>query len=126
GPFAYGGPTWHPVVGDWDGNGTFTPGVVNPVATVWYLRDVNSGGDPTVAPFVYNPAPTPLIAGMVPVGGDWDGNGTWTVGTFDMLTGTWALRSTNTSDTTGTVTFAYGAPGWLPVVGDWDGNGTTT
>ena len=40
--FAYGTATDRPVVGDWDGNGTFTPGVVR--SRQWMLRNSNSLG----------------------------------------------------------------------------------
>jgi hypothetical protein len=64
-PFAYGGAGWRPVVGDWDGDGITTIGVVNPLGT-WYQRNSNSPGAPSVAPIAYG-AP-----GWTPVTGDWE------------------------------------------------------
>jgi RHS repeat-associated protein len=55
--------------------------------------------------------------------GDWDGNGTTTIGVF--RNGTWYLRNTNSAGAHD-VTFGFGTTGDLPVAGDWDGNGTTT
>src|SRR5262249_51178155 len=63
--FAYGGPGWTPVVGDWDGNGTWTVGVVDPTRT-WYLRNNNGPGAPDIAPFAYGGP------GWPPPGGGWD------------------------------------------------------
>ncbi len=58
-----------------------------------------------------------------PVSGDWDGDGTPTVGS--VLNATWSLRNSNSSGPAD-LSFNYGVPGDLPVVGDWDGNGTDT
>jgi len=58
--------------------------------------------------------------GWVPVTGDWDGNGTTTVGAYNPKTATFYLRNSNTTGKAD-VTLSYGNPGWVPVVGDWDG-----
>lgn len=52
--------------------------------------------------------------------GDWDGNGTDTVGTYH--DGGWSLRDTNTAGAP-TLSFNYGYRGATPVVGDWNGDG---
>ncbi|MCI0459687.1 MAG: hypothetical protein L0Z62_22275 [Gemmataceae bacterium] len=131
GPFAYGAAGWVPVVGDWDGDGTTTIGAFDPfgqygqpVAT-WYLRNSNGPGAPDLAPFQYG------AAGWIPVVGDWDGDGTTTVGVFDPVgqfgrpPATWFLSNSNIPGAPDVEPFAYGAPGWIPVVGDWDGDGLT-
>ena len=46
--FGYGGTTDLPITGDWDGNGTFTPGVVRN-GSRWYLRNANTTGPGTIA-----------------------------------------------------------------------------
>ncbi len=125
GPFVYGARNWKPVAGDWDGNGTETIGVVDPATSTRYLRNSNTPGGAD-AVFVYDPNPAPVTAGMLPVSGDWNGDGKTKTGLFDTLTGTWVLKNANDSDPTNVTTFRYGAPGWLPVTGDWDGNRTTT
>jgi hypothetical protein len=71
------------VVGDWDGNGTFTAGAVR--GTTWYLRNSTGGGNHDVTPFAYGQASDQVIAG------DWDGNGTWTPGI--RRDRTWHLRN---------------------------------
>jgi hypothetical protein len=40
------------LTGDWDGNGTFTPGIIR--GNRWYLRNSNSAGPGTVV-FNYTP-----------------------------------------------------------------------
>jgi hypothetical protein len=85
-----------PVVGDWDGNGTTTPGFVR--GNTWYLRNSNSSGVGTTV-FGYG-APTDRV-----VTGDWDGNGTTTPGVVRGLT--WYERNSNTSGP-GTTVFTYG------------------
>jgi hypothetical protein len=119
-PFRYGAPTWTPLTGDWDGNGTSTVGVFDPTTATWYLRNSNSAGAPDVTPFAYG------MAGWLPVVGDWDGNGTTTIGVVDPATMTWYLKNSNSPGAPDITPFRYGQVGDVPVVGDWDGNGTTT
>jgi hypothetical protein len=118
-PFPYGAPGWLPVVGDWNGDGTATIGVVNPTTATWYLRNSNSGGAPDAGAFAYG------LPGWLPVVGDWTHSGHSGIGMFDPSTATWYLRKDPSGGAPDFV-FRYGAAGWLPVVGDWDGNGTTT
>src|SRR5262245_46215587 len=97
-----------------------TSAVFDPTSASWYLHDHNAAGAPTTPVFRYG-AP-----GWHALLGDWDGNGTNTVGVFDPATATWYLKNSNSSGAPDIAPFRYGAPGWIPVVGDWDGNGTTT
>jgi hypothetical protein len=57
------------------------------------------------------------------VWGDWDGNGTASLGVFRASTGTWYLTNDNK---TVAYTFRFGQPGDIGLVGDWNGNGTTS
>ena len=124
-PFSYGGPGWISVVGDWDGDGIQTIGVVDPSTMTWYLRNSNSPGAPDIT-FQYG-AP-----GDIPVVGDWTGQGFDTVGVFDPFerfghpAATWYLRNSNSAGPPDIPLFQYGAPDWVPVVGDWTGTGVTT
>jgi hypothetical protein len=121
GQFPYGGASWLPVAGDWDGNGAATVGVVDPATATWYLRNENSSGAPDVAaPFPYG------LPGWVPVVGDWSGTGHAGIGMFDPATGTWYLRNEDSPGAPDAGVFQYGGVGWLPVVGDWTGSGRTT
>jgi len=125
-PFAYGAPGWVPVSGDWDGNGKTTIGVFDPIGqygwspATWFLKNSTAPGAPDIAPFAYG------AAGWIPVVGDWDGNGTVTIGVVDPATMTWYLRNSNSPGAPDIAPFRYGHPGWVPVVGDWDGDGKTT
>ena len=113
--FSLGTQPLAPIMGDWDGNGTRTPGV--------YKAGVFS---------LYNtvpPAPTPELSFAFgnrrgfPVAGDFDGDGVDDVAVYDG--GTWQIRLTRTGAPS-TVT-GFGAGSWpdtVPVAGDWDGDGT--
>ncbi len=118
--FAYGGPGWKPVAGDWTGAGQSAVGVVDPATATWYLRNSNTAGPADVTPFRYG-AP-----GWVPVVGDWDGDGKTSIGVFDPATATWYLKNSDSPGAPDVAPFRYGAPGWVPVVGDWDGDGKTS
>jgi uncharacterized delta-60 repeat protein len=120
GVFTYGNPGWLPVVGDWDGDGSFTAGVVDPATATWYLRNENSSGAPDAGQFQYG------LPGWIPVAGDWSHTGHSGIGMLDPATATWYLRNEVSAGAPDAGTFSYGAPGWVPVPGDWDGNGTTT
>ncbi len=88
----------------------------------FFLRDSNSGG-PANAAFSYGAAGS----GIKPLSGDWDGNGTSTVGIYDTATGNFFLRNTNTPGAADIVfSFGAGGAGYVPLVGDWDNNGTDT
>jgi hypothetical protein len=113
-----------PVAGDWNGDGIDTPGVVlyNPDPTgaiEWQLRNANSAGPPDVTASYGRGRDVPVV-------GDWDGNGTDTLGLF-RGNRTWLLRNSNNGGNA-QLTFDYGSASApeLAVAGDWDGNGTDT
>ena len=112
--FTFGAPGDTPVAGDWDGNGSDTPGVVR--GATWLLRNSNSGGAADVT-FTFGRSTD------VPVVGDWDGNGTYTPGI--VRGSTWFLRNSN-SGGAADASFGFGRQGDVFVAGDWDGNGTFT
>jgi hypothetical protein len=136
--FRYGIATDRPVMGDWDGDGDDTVGVVRGTMTpggdfvyTWYLRNSNSGGAATVTPFVFGTI-VPIFVdqiGTIPIVGDWDGDGDDTVGVMTYsqdldLNGPmiWRVRNSNTAGPAD-VTVSYSRGRDLPVVGDWDGDG---
>jgi hypothetical protein len=125
GVFQYGGAGWIGVVGDWDGNGSQTVGVVDPLGDIdpnnltWFLRNSNSAGAPDAGVFNFG------SRGWIPVVGDWTGSGRAGIGAFDPTTATWYLRN-NPSPGAPDFVFQYGAAGWIPVVGDWTGDGVDT
>jgi hypothetical protein len=105
-----------PVMGDWDGDGVKTPGVLR--GNVWWLTNDPVATDQTRwTSFTYgSPGDSPVV-------GDWDGNGTDTIGVKDG--NTYFLRNTNSTGPAD-IGFTYGDAADTPVVGDWDGNGTDT
>jgi hypothetical protein len=115
--FAFGPPGSLPLVGDWDGDGTFTIGVFDPATATFMLRNSNTPG---AADFIFAFGPAGVA---IPVAGDWDGDGRWGVGTFDPNTARWDLRNELSAGLPTGGTVLYGAPGSVPVVGDWDGDG---
>ncbi len=112
--FTYGEPTDIPLTGDWDGNGTKTPGVFR--SGTFYLRNSNSTGIADVA-FRYGDA------GDVPIVGDWNSDGIETIGVFRR--GVWYLRNTNNQGVADGV-YGYGDATDTPLVGDWNGDGFDT
>jgi V8-like Glu-specific endopeptidase len=96
------------------------PGLFDPATGMWYLHDSNSPGSPDVTPFAYG------AAGWKGVTGDWDGDGTTTIGVVNPTTMTWYLRNSNAPGAPDLIPFAYGAAGWVPLAGDWNGDEVTT
>jgi uncharacterized protein YkwD len=93
---------------------TDPPGTVKNAA--WYLRNAPAAGQPDSA-FPYG------VFGWNYVSGDWNGDGTQTIGVY--TNGNWYLRNA-TSGGSPDLSFAYGAAGYQPVVGDWNGDGIDT
>lgn len=125
--------TWVPVVGDWNGNITTTIGFYAPPFAVgnpssvgkWTLRNSNSSGPADSTVFFGG-------AGDVPVAGDWDGNGTVTLGVYrpahsplnPSFAGFFLVRNSNSGPDIQSI--GFGLEGDVPLVGDWDGNRATT
>lgn len=104
------------VVGDWNGDGTDTPGIYH--NGTFYLYNSTSGGAADVT-FAFG------VAGYLPVAGDWNGDGIDTIGVYRKSTHTFYLRDSNSAGAAD-ITVVQGVTGDLPVTGDWDGNGTDT
>src|SRR5262249_17798094 len=62
----------------------------------------------------------------IPVAGDWNGDGFWSVGVFAPSRGDWNLRNELSAGLPDAGSFLYGALGSKPVTGDWDGDGKFT
>jgi hypothetical protein len=116
--------TWVPIAGDWNGDGTDTIGLYNPSNSNFYLRNSNTTGSADIQ-LGFGWVPTPPDPSLIPIAGDWDGNGTDTIGLYDPATSYFYLRDSNTTGTADH-TLGFGTPpsSWKPVAGDWDGNGT--
>jgi hypothetical protein len=124
--FAFGDPRGFPLSGDFDGNGTDDVALFR--AGTWEIRYLGSGA-PADAVFIFGSGTWPSV---VPVAGDWNGDGEDGIGYYcrDSATcpaGTWNLRNTAGAGAPDAGDFIYN-PGSTsyPVVGDWDANGTDT
>jgi hypothetical protein len=117
--FRYGRPGDVPVVGDWEGDGRDTVGVVRN-GRQWLLRDSNTSGEADRA-FVYGG----WLGRDRPVVGDWTGKGFDAPGV--VRGSTWHLRTTLSSGNAD-ITFTYGRVGRgdIPVAGDWTNKGRDT
>jgi hypothetical protein len=110
--FLFGSSSHTPVAGDWDGNGTDTPGVKTD-GNRWLL---SNGYDGSMAhDFHYG------LAGDVPLVGDWNGDGRDTIA---IRRGHCFYWKHSLSGGAADAVTCFGNPGDVPVVGDWDGNGT--
>lgn len=97
-------------------SGADTTGVFRPSNGLLYLKNTNTTGFADVA-INYG------IPGDYPVVGDWDGNGTTTIGVY--RNGQFMLRNSNTIGFADMV-FPFGQPGDQPIAGDWNGDGLDT
>jgi len=84
----------------------------------WYMRNsyTTGGGDSCV---VFGQS------GDIAVTGDWNRDGSSTIGIFRPSEGRWYLTNNNASGVAEGV-FRFGSPGDIPVVGDWNRDGTDT
>jgi peptidoglycan/xylan/chitin deacetylase (PgdA/CDA1 family) len=104
------------VMGDWNGDGTRTPGVFR--NGTWYLRDRNGSGGRYFSFAFGDPGDHPVV-------GDWNGDGTETVGVF-RPGGYWYLRNANSAGLSN-IRVRYGmTAGDLPVAGDWNADNVDT
>ncbi|HEV3074118.1 MAG TPA: VCBS repeat-containing protein [Thermoanaerobaculia bacterium] len=111
-----------PITGDWNGQGSDTPGGYVRSTSTFDLRYTNTDGNADLS-FVFG---TPG-AGWKPIVGDWNGDGVDTIGLYDPATGTFHLRNSNTAGPDDiTFTFTGAAATWLPIAGDWNGDGIVT
>jgi hypothetical protein len=89
----------------------------------YHLRNALNGGSSDY-PFVYGPANN---TGIIPVAGDWDGDGEDSTGWFRQSDGTFHITNDNKAPRT-FAAFSIGVTGSgiFPVAGDWDGDGEDT
>ena len=120
--FFYGAPGDTPIVGDWDCDGTDTPGAYRQSDGFVYLRNSNTTGDGEIRFFLGNP-------GDIPIAGDFNGDSCDTVSVYRRSQGRVFL--TNELGADGGIFVAqfdyyFGNPGDKPFVGDFDGDGVDT
>ncbi len=87
-------------------------------ATFVYLRSSGTAGFATNC-FVYGPANNDFV----PIVGDWNGDGTQTIGLYDRATGMFYLSNSNATQVAD-ISFVYGPAHSqdIPIVGNWNGN----
>lgn len=83
----------------------------------FFLRNSNTTGFAEIS-FLYGPS----MSTLVPLVGDWDGDGDDTAGLYNPATGVFQLKNTNGGGAAD-LTFQFGGGILTPIVGDWDGNG---
>ena len=108
---------WEPVVGDWDGDGKDTIGLLNPMTGMFYLRNSLTTGIADIA-FPYGVPQS----GWQPLIGDWNGDGRDSAGFFIYNINHFFLRDDFTAGYAD-YSFAMGKANrsWRPIVGNWSG-----
>jgi hypothetical protein len=116
-------------MGDWDGNGTQTPGMYNPNNSEFYLKNsfptssTPNGYSPDDAYSVNSNYPHGNIGDTIPVAGHWSASQTAdSGGVYDPATSTFYLFNV-LNGTLITVQYGPAGAGWYPVVGDWTNKG---
>jgi hypothetical protein len=97
-------------------SGAATTGVFRPGNGLLYLKNSNDTGFADIA-LNYG------LPGDYPIVGDWDGDGTVTIGIY--RNGYFYLKNANTLGFA-EVVFPFGLSGDQPIAGDWDGDGVDT
>ena len=107
------------------GTGTWpsTIGSYLPATERFYLRNANSTGAADAGNFKYSV--TAAASDEKPVTGDWNADGSTTIGSYLPATERFYLRDSNTTGAADTGNFKYSvtaaASDETPVTGDWDG-----
>jgi len=108
-----------PVVGDWNGDGQDSTGLFFPSDGTWHLRNELSAGP---SDYIFKRAKKGREDEVVPVVGDWDGDGRDSTGAYFPWDGTWHLRNELSAGPSDYI-FKRGRSDKIPLVGDWDGDG---
>ena len=118
--FYFGDPGDYPVTGDWNCDGTDTPGLYRQSDGYVYLRNSNRQGVADTRFFFGDP-------GDIPLAGDMNGDGCDTISVYRPSEQRFYVINELGADDGGLgvadYSFVFGNPGDQPVVGDWDGDG---
>ncbi len=96
----------------WDGIDTIS--LYKPNKSTWYIHNTNSDwtiADSDVGQFQYGSGDSI----NTPVVGDWDGNGTTTIGVYQPDNSIWSLRNSNSAGAPDITPFAFGSPNSTPL-----------
>jgi hypothetical protein len=117
--FFFGNPGDYPFVGDWNCDGTATPGLYRQSDGFVYLRNSNSQGVADISFYFGNP-------GDLPLAGDFNGDGCDTLSIYRPSEARFYIVNKLGENQGGLgaaeYSFLFGNPGDKPVVGDWDGD----
>jgi hypothetical protein len=121
--FYFGNPGDVPMVGDWDCNGSDTPGMYRQSDGYVYLRNSNTQGTADIRFFFGDP-------GDVPLAGDFNGDGCDTVSIYRPSEGRFYIINRLGTDGGGlgaaSVSYLFGNPGDKAFIGDFNGDGIDT
>ena len=113
------------VMGDWDGNGTKTPGIYSSSGrfSLWNDRSLDRAPDRNFNVLRPGSSTDTFSISDPPLVGDWNGDGKDTVGVREGAT--FYLRNQNTEGEPD-LGFTFGRSNDKPVTGDWNGDGKDT
>jgi hypothetical protein len=121
---------WVPVTGDWDYDGHDTVGLYDPAKGQFHLsNDSDRWTDTTVVTTITaSISRVEIGAAWKPIIGDWDDNGTDTLGLYDPATNHWYLSNAKLGWSTDIVLDQLPTvpDTWIPLSGNWDGIGGDT
>ncbi len=121
--FYFGNPGDYALMGDWDCDGTKTPGQYRQSDGFVYLRNRNDSGVGEIKFFFGDPGDVPLV-------GDFDGDGCDTVSIYRPDQGQiFVINKLGENDKglgSAETSYFFGNPGDKPFVGDFDGDGKDT
>jgi hypothetical protein len=120
--FYYGQPGDYPFSGDWNCDGTKTPGLYRQSDGYAYLRNTNTQGVADIAYFFGVP-------GDIPIAGDFDGDGCDTLSIYRPSEGRVYISNTlgaNGGYFTADYAYYFGLPGDKPFVGDFNADQVDT
>ncbi len=99
-----------------------TVGGYDSASSTFLLSGANSGGF-AATDILYGVPNT----GLIPLSGDWTGDGIDSIGLYDPTTSDFYLRTSNSSGIADTVVcFGAAGCGFTPIVGNWSGDGIDT
>lgn len=113
--FFFGVPGDIPFLGDWNGDGTDTPGLYRPSSGFAYIRNTRTTGAADQSWFMG-------IPGDIPIVGDWDGDGIDTFSVYRPSVSTVFISNVNRTSLAETE-YLFGVPGDRPFGGDFNGDG---